>query len=150
MLSRIVSPIVGLVMILQSHVAVYDEKPGIGNEIILHGHKGAIEAVEISPKGKFASSIDTRGNDILLWAIPGGKMTKTLEGPKKKRFGAFAFSPDEKEITASFDDSLFQWRLDQPENRVEIKLQGKDEMIKAVAYSPDGTMIAAAGVGGKL
>jgi WD40 repeat protein len=107
----------------------------------------------VPPDGQ---SFATGGNDqaVSLWDTRSGKITKTLkfEGPIK----GVAYSPDGKRLAVASDDSTTDGSarpvaghgaavFDIATGKLLFKLEGHEGGVKAVAFSPDGKIIATAG-----
>lgn len=131
-------------------VAVSGEKQKRKAEIVLEGHKSSITAIAISPTEKWAASVEAGSNDVHLWAMPAGKKVKVLDVGKRTIFKTIEFSPDGKELTVAVDASILQWNLANLGPPKETKLSTEeDNVVSAIAYSRDGTMLATA-VGERL
>jgi WD40 repeat protein len=111
------------------------------NETILKGHQHLISKTAISPSGKWGVSAEINSTEIFLWRLPQGKLVKKLQGPKGRRLICFAFSGDDKVITATYNTSLIQWTLNE---LGEFKENDLLQLIFALAYSSDGSKLALA------
>jgi WD40 repeat protein len=111
------------------------------NETILKGHESIISKTAISPSGKWGASAEHSSTEIFLWHLPQGKLVKKLQGPKGRRLRCFAFTGDDKVITAAYNTSLIQWTLNE---LGEFKENDFLQLIYALAYSSDGSKLALA------
>jgi WD40 repeat protein len=135
-------------------------------------HSKAVYGVAFSPDGKWLASCGEDDSRILLWDVEAGKSFKELkaEDPddknQRRSIHAVAFSPDGKQlVSAGADRTVRVWdvaegkelrRLEaveyqlftEKDNKVErtTKPAASELAIYAVAFSPDGKLIAAGGV----
>jgi len=105
-------------------------------------HEGAVNAVALSPEGKFLA---TGGADkrVHVWDIAKGK--EIGESPALKgAIHALAFAPDSKTlVSGSADKTVRIWQID-PVKELQ-KFEAKDGAVNAVAYSSDAKLIASGG-----
>ncbi|KAF3072290.1 hypothetical protein CFAM422_005381 [Trichoderma lentiforme] len=97
-------------------------------------------AVDFSQQGTWIASGNT-GGKIKIWdARHGNALHKTIQA-HEKRINSIAFSRDEKCLVSGSDDSTFKiWSV---ETGSHLKSLGCTWPIRAVAFSPDGSFIAA-------
>ncbi|KAL6836669.1 quinon protein alcohol dehydrogenase-like superfamily [Trichoderma sp. SZMC 28015] len=107
--------------------------------------KGSIKgcyicAVDFSQQGTWIASGSTWG-DIKIWdARHGNVLHKTIQG-HKERINSVAFSQDEKRLVSGSSDCTVKiWSV---ETGANLKLFDCTGPISAVAFSPDGSFIAA-------
>jgi WD40 repeat protein len=113
--------------------------------------------VAISPDGKWAASAGTDAPDdvVWLWELAAGRAKQTLRG-HIWTIHSIAFSPDgHKLASGSSDKSIRLWdtrtgeltlALSQPDQVVPGQRNlGIPGMVFAVAFSPDGTLLASGG-----
>ncbi|TFG24872.1 MAG: WD40 repeat domain-containing protein, partial [Promethearchaeota archaeon] len=77
---------------------------------ILEGHKGSVDAIALSPNGKFmiSASLD---NTIKLWELHSWKLVETLQG-HEDAVRSVAFSPDGNYIfSGSWDKTVKIWNF---------------------------------------
>jgi WD40 repeat protein len=108
----------------------------------LTGHTGSVDAVAFSPDGLRLASGGEEGN-VIIWDVESGEKQVDLHsGPQ--RIGSLAWSVDGKKLAAAINGTRLQvW--DAATGRV--LLSTPEEMnhdYKVVAWSPDGTRLAAA------
>jgi WD40 repeat protein/serine/threonine protein kinase len=115
------------------------------------GHSGPVHAVAFGPDGKRLASASKTGGAI-VWDWETGRAL-TLNGPQRPR--GVAFSPDGKrlaigETRISRDDGravvhlVTLWDTDTGEERQA--LEGHTDEVTQVAFSPDGKVLASAGL----
>jgi WD40 repeat protein len=122
----------------------------------LAGASGAVESVAFSPDGTTLAA-GGADNAVRLWSLPGGAgpeltatLTATLKGPAAMVSGV-AFSPDGHLLAASSQDGkVWLWKVaagtgdPAPVRAVpDGTLAGAATWVNAVAFSPDGTALAA-------
>ena len=132
----------------------------------LTGHTAGVRSVSFSPDGALLVSGAYDGT-IKLWDVASGEAVATLEGsdislPRDRQFsiqfqgGAVAFSPNKDRlrfVSGSYDGPLRLW--DVATRRRIATLTGHTydgglisfglDIVTAVSFSPDGTLIASAG-----
>ncbi|NJN74080.1 MAG: protein kinase [Limnothrix sp. RL_2_0] len=102
------------------------------------GHFGQIEAVKISPNGKFMVSA-ANDNTLMLWSVLEQKCDKVFQ--TKDPVKALAIFPDKRFFAAGDNaGTLHIWQLGQ-ENPL-VSLPGHEGAIQAIAVSPDSKIIA--------
>lgn len=105
------------------------------------GHLGQIEAVKISPNGKFIVSA-ADDNTLMLWSVLEQKCDKIFH--TKDPVKALAIFPDKRFFAAGDSaGTLHIWQLGQ-ENPL-VSLPGHEGAIQAIAVSPDSKIIATGG-----
>lgn len=144
--------------------------PGAPKE--LSGHSRAVYHLAFSPDGKLLASCGEDDTRIMLWDVEQAKSVKQLNATdpddKNQRRSMFCveFSPDGKQlVSCGADRTIRLWdvaggkeirRLEGPEYAVftekgkeierTMKKAGSELAIYAVAFSPDGKLIASGGL----
>lgn len=102
--------------------------------------KGSVSAVDFSQQGTWIAS-EAAGGDIRIWdAQNGNALHKTIRG-HKKHVSSVAFSRDEKRLVSGSDDLTVKiWSVETGANLSSFDCTWP---IRAVAFSPDGSFVAA-------
>ena len=109
-------------------------------------YPGPITTVAFSPNGAMLATADNYSR-ILLWNVATGKRTITLSYPAKNTdIAAVAFSPDGKTLATTDYTSTHLWQV--ATGTQTAVLSDSAGMGDAVAFSPDGAMLAVATNGG--
>jgi eukaryotic-like serine/threonine-protein kinase len=122
----------------------------------LTGHEGEVYSIAFSPDGETLAS-GSNDKTIKLWKTQTGELLRTFNGHTKPVL-RLAFSPDgkflasfsgdekggDKEIRLWDVNSGLSWTLKGQENK------GHDNAVSAIAFSPDGSILASAGYDNKL
>ncbi len=109
-------------------------------------YPGPITTVAFSPNGAMLATADNYSR-ILLWNVATGKRTITLSYPAKNTdIAAVAFSPDGKTLATTDYTSTHLWQVST--GTQTAVLSDSAGMGDAVAFSPDGAMLAVATNGG--
>ena len=113
--------------------------------VVLRGHEGPVTAMAFAPDGK---TLATGGDDrtIRLWDVEARKEAAVLHGHNGS-VTAVAFAPNGKGLASGGRDSELRfWDLTTRQSVLASK--GWAALpVRSVAYSPDGTTLAAAGGG---
>ncbi|MGO9464053.1 MAG: sigma-70 family RNA polymerase sigma factor [Isosphaeraceae bacterium] len=119
----------------------------------LAGHRGFVKCVTISPDGHWLASGSAYG-DFLLWDLgaspPRGPivlLTRGHQGKPNNQMHAAAFTKDSKTLAVAGDGNsveLFDCSGQEPVERGV--LPGLTEEVRSLTFSPDGKMLALAGL----
>lgn len=110
---------------------------------VLEGHSQNVNGVAFTPDGKSLVSV---GYDLTLriWRLPDGQPEiVTLPAP----LNVVAVAPDGEIVTGAVDGTL---RMVAPEGKVLGEVAAGPTPVVALTLSADGTLIAAAGIGGTV
>ena len=111
---------------------LWDPASGKERFLAFAGHQARVAAVAITPDGKLTAS---SGEDIRLWETATGKPVRRLAAPAV----ALAISPDGKTLASAGGRTLRLWDL---ETGKEIHKAQGPRLLRAVAFSPDGKLLA--------
>jgi WD40 repeat protein len=122
----------------------------------LEGHTAGVQSLAAAPDGKTLASAD-EGGLVKVWNLETRKELFTLKGQKGDAPG-LTFSPDGKTLAVGgggFDKPLEKaWgeiRLWEPATGKELKtITWPENRINAIAFSPDGTRLAACSSNGSV
>ncbi len=122
-----------------------------GNEVgVLRGHTGDVMSVKFSPNGKLLASA-SYDQTIRLWDPKSLMPVNVLTGHTYRVYNV-AFAPNGKQLASAGDHTARLWDLQSGENVKTFTLQSEFSAdgdfvrgaVSAVAYSPDGKMLAVA------
>jgi WD40 repeat protein len=127
-------------------VRVWDPATGQATAVLTAIH-GPVAAVAFSPDGKRIASGCWEGA-VDLWEPSSGQHIATLDG--LDRVQTLTFSPDGKMLAAGgeWQVSIRRWNVANRERLESIR--GNDRGVRALAYSPDGSILAAANMSGSI
>lgn len=116
---------------------------GDGAQQVLEGHAQNVNGVAFTPDGRSLVSVGY-DRELRIWPLAGGTPSViTLASP----LNAVAVAPDGEVATGGADGKL---RFLKSEDREADEVQCGQTPIVALAISPDGRSLAAAGIGGKV
>jgi WD40 repeat protein len=103
-----------------------------------------VRAIAFAPDGRTLAVVDEGSTTIVLWGLVAGRVLRTLHA--SGRVHSIAFAPDSRHLASGVSDriaSIVLWDLDTGMGRVLC--QETCGAIRPLAFSPDGTLLAAAG-----
>jgi WD40 repeat protein len=107
----------------------------------LKGHTGPVHRAVFSPDGNNLVSVSD-DNTVRVWNVATGAAVKVLTG-HNAAVSELTFSPDKNHFaTEAADEKAMIWSLDSDKG---IALNGLTGTKAALAFSPDGTMLATEG-----
>ncbi len=117
---------------------------------ILHGYKGAIRSVDISPDGKYMASA-SENDHIKIWSFD--KNTEKEINLKKlglKEIRCISFNPTGKGLAAaSINGDIYIWNNDSY-NSHPLILKAHSELVNKIDFSSDGEKLVSASNDGSL
>ena len=106
------------------------------------GRSAAVQAVAVSPDGRFLASAGRGLKDTYVWDLQAGERQAPLT-THNFAVTSLAFTPDSKSLIAgSEDNTAMRWEL--PGGRYAALFKGHTSGVKALAVSKDGSMLATA------
>jgi WD40 repeat protein/predicted Ser/Thr protein kinase len=105
-----------------------------------------IVALASSPKGELFATATSQGN-VQLWSETGGR--KTTLGTHTRQIDRLEFSPQGFDLAGIDDDGgLIVWSITDRDVRPRLLRAEGSKRSRAIAWTPDGTRVAAAGCEG--
>ena len=134
----------GSLLVVPSSVGVWVYDAETHQEInLLVGHTDQISAVAFSPDGEILAS-GSRDGTIWLWNPHTGERKATLRGHTRLGVTALAFAPQIGILASGSSDKTVRLWSATTGNYITT-LHGHTGAVTAVAFSPDGQMLASSG-----
>jgi len=116
--------------------------------LVCQGHQWLINQVAFSADGAWIGSV-ANDSTFRLWNAADGSAIATGEHLSGRTVKGVAFSPHAPiAASAGYDNLVRLWEL--PGGQPLHAIEGDEGGVEAVAFSPDGTMLASAGVKGRI
>jgi WD40 repeat protein len=137
-------------------IRLYDAETG-KLQIKLSGHKDDITSLAFAADGKTLASAESYSNTVLIWDAIAGKERGSLNVASGDMWQSVAFAPDGPWLATGGLKAVKLWEINEgspnllpPQQRPPsapgvATLTGHEDVIKAVAYSPDGRWLASGG-----
>jgi len=111
----------------------------------MKGHAAEVYVVVFSPDGKLIAS-GSGDTTIKLWNVETGRELEPLTTNFSEDVRSVVFSPNWKQIAAigRSDSTIYLW--DSKRGRKPVALTGHSREVRAIAFSPDGKLLASGGV----
>ncbi len=108
------------------------------------GHEDLINAVAISPDGKWALSASNT-NDLFLWDLASGRLQRRLKGHTASVFD-LSFSPDGTLVASSDSDgTILIWHV--AEATLLTRLHAHERWALSITFTPDSNHLLSAAIG---
>ncbi|MCE9565083.1 MAG: HlyD family efflux transporter periplasmic adaptor subunit [Planctomycetes bacterium] len=99
-------------------------------------HASGIQAVAISPDGKYAAT--AAGREVFIWDLAAGKKLYALPDSHRDSITSLSFTPQAQLVTASKDRTLKVWRVGSEKAAVARTIDHRSGAIDVLGVSPDG------------
>ncbi len=102
-------------------------------------HTSAVQALAISPDGRFFAS--AAGRDVFVWDLATAKKLYALAGEHRDNVGSVAFTPQNTLVTASKDGTIKVWKLGTDKAAVLRTIDHRAGAVEALGASRDGARV---------
>jgi hypothetical protein len=99
-------------------------------------HTSGIQAIAVSPDGKYAAT--AAGREVFIWDLKAGKKMYALSAEHRDTVTSVGFTPQTQLVTASKDGSLKVWKLGATTAAVTKTMEHRSVAVDTLGISPDG------------
>lgn len=103
------------------------------------GHTSAVQAVAVSPDGRFFAT--AAGRDVFVWDLATAKKLYALAGEHRDNVGGVTFTPQNTLVTSSKDGTLKVWKLGTDKAAVLRTIDHRAGAVEALGASRDGARV---------
>ena len=113
----------------------------IANKNQVRAFSYSSKTVAFSPNGKIIAAGGGMSDSIILWDAESGQEVRRLAGHNKKIIYSVAFSPNGNLLASGGgDNTVCLWDI--VSGREVLKLRGHKDVVRSIAFSPDGKKVA--------
>jgi multidrug efflux pump subunit AcrA (membrane-fusion protein) len=120
-------------------VANRDKLPNAPKAEPEESHTAAVQAIAISPDGRFFAS--AAGRDVFVWDLASAKKLYALPAEHRDNVTSVSFTPQDTLVTASKDGSLKVWKLGTEKAGVVRTIDHRAGAVEVLGVSRDGARV---------
>jgi WD40 repeat protein len=125
---------------------------GVPEQTVPHVHPGGVQALSLTAdKNKLVSAAAQPDGTVRLWDLSSTKpkLRAILQVPKAP-VESLAFSLNGNLLAIGCDKTILLWNVTKPALREECLLSGHTQVIKSMAFAPDGRSLISGGADGTV